>query len=144
MTARSLLGRGYRIDGAPIGAVVSPAKWGPVIVLPDFDFSSNWPDRPESFRDDALLLIDLLAVTHESAVQSSGFTYDGVSQEIERLVGTRSFMREFAGEVREDISKMAVPVKPKMSMEQFLEAAKLFPKLRNGEDRLRLALSRLA
>ena len=53
-------------------------------------------------------------------------------------------MREFAGEVREDISKMAVPVKPKMSMEQFLEAAKLFPKLRNGEDRLRLALSRLA
>ena len=124
--------------------LVSPLKWGPAIVPPDFDFTGNWPARSQSFRDDALLLIDLMAVTHESAVQSTGQTYNGVAQEIERLVGRNPFTREFPGKVREDISKVAVPAKPSMSAEQFSEVAALFPKLRTGDDRLRLALSRLA
>ena len=144
MTARSLLGMGIRIDSAPIGAVVSPAKWGPVIVPAKFDFASNWPDRPESFRDDALLLIDLIAVTHESAVQSAECSYDGVAEEIERLVGMKPFRMELPGGMPEHIYKIAAPTKPKTLAEQFLEAVTLFPKLRNGDDRLRLALSRLA
>ena len=140
---QSLLGMDNRAEGLPIGAIVSPARWGPVIVPEDFDFEAAWPDRPKLFRDDALLFINLLAVTHGLGLQSTGYIYNGVEREIECLVGGSPSFRTSSVWTRSSHSNMVVPAKPVMSMEGFSEAKRLFPKLREAPGRLRLALSRL-
>ena len=81
----SLLAGTNSTGGEPIGAVVSPTKWGPVIVPADYDFEGNWPARSQSFREDALLLIDLMAVTHMSAVRGTGRTYKALSRKLRIL-----------------------------------------------------------
>ena len=140
----SLLVGSNSTGGEPIGAVVSPTKWGPVIVPADYDLEGNWPARSQSFRGDALLLIDLMAVTHMSAARSTGRTFKGVEQEVARLVGMSPFFRVSRGDVRDDLSNVVVPVTPEMSSEKFSEAERLFTKMRSDQGRLRLALSRLA
>ena len=142
--AYSLLGRNNSIGGEPIAAVVSPTKWGPAIVPAEYDLEGSWPTRSPSFRNDALLLIDLMAVTHVSAVISEGVTYQDVEQEIRRLVGRSPFFRVPRGDFRDELPNVAVPVTPEMSTEGFSEAAKLFAEVRNDQGKLRLALSRLA
>lgn len=142
--ARSLVGKHNSIGREPLGAVVVPGKWGPAIVPQDFDFEANWPARNESFRDDALLLIDLMAVTHSSRVRSTGGHTMGVEQEIERLTGTHPFPIRFARILSDDLSNVVPPVTPEMSPRKFSEVASLFEKICNDQSRWRLALSRLA
>ena len=142
MIVSSLLGRSNRIDAAPIGAVVSTVKWGPAIVQQDFDFEANWTAEPDSFRDDALLLIDLIAVSQGSAVRSTGMQYSGVDQQVRRLVGRHPTFRAFPG--MDDISKVSVPTNPELSVEKFSQATRLFAKMRGKEGGLRSALMRLA
>ena len=133
------------VGGEPIGAVVSPTKWRPVFVHADYDIEKRtWPERSPSFRDDALLFIELIAVTHGSPVRSSGFTYDGVEQEVEHLVGRSPSFGFSRGIVRDDRSNVRVSNTPEMSTKAFVEAVRLFAKMRNEKGRLRLALSRLA
>ena len=140
---RPLLGRSNRIDSAPIGAIVAPVKWGPAIVPKDYDFEQGWPDRPSTFRDDALLLIDLLAVTHERPVQSTGRVTNCVEREIERLVGMGGYVRSVPG-LSDDVSSVIVPDKPVLLIDKLAEASDLFAKMRGDGGRLRLALSWLA
>ena len=144
IAVQSLLGMDKRANGLPIAAIVSTARWGPVIVPQDYDFEASWPTRPESFRDDALLFINLLALTHGLGLQSTGYIYNGVEQEIERLVGSSLSFRSSRVWTRDGHSNMTVPTTPAISMEGFTEAQRLFPKMRHAPDRLRLALSRLA
>ena len=56
------------------------AKWGPAFVLVGDDMEHDWPIWPENFRNDALLLVDLLAVTHELQVVSAGWRTSGVER----------------------------------------------------------------
>ena len=76
--AHSLVGESNGFRGMPIGAVVWEVKWGPVFLPAGSDLEADWPELPATFRDDALMLVDLLAVTHESAVISPGWTTQGV------------------------------------------------------------------
>ena len=140
----SLLGMDNRAEGLPIGAVASPARWGPAIVPEDYDFEGVWPDHTRSFREDALLYINLLSLTHGLGLQSTGSIYNGVKREMERLVGTAPSFRSSRILTRGGDSDLVVPATPEMSMEKFSEAKGLFPKMRKAPDRLRLALSRLA
>ena len=81
-----LRGNGVTDDG-PIGAVVSEVKWGPAFVPVESVEENDWLVWPESFRDDALLLVDLLAITHELRVVSAEWRTHGVERQIDRLVG---------------------------------------------------------
>ena len=131
------------VGGEPIGAVVSPTKWRPVFVHAGYDIEKRtWPERSPSFRDDALLFIELIAVTHGSPVRSSGFTYDGVEQEVEHLVGRSPSFGFSRGIVRDDRSNVRVSNTPEMSTKAFVEAVRLFAKMRNEKGRLRLGLRR--
>ena len=144
IAVQSLLGMDNRAHGLPIGAVASPASWGPAIVSEGYDFEVAWPDRLRSFRDDALLFINLLSVTHGLGLQSTESTYNGVEREIERLVGNAPSFRSSRTLTRGDHSNMIVPTTPEISMEKFSEAKHLFPKMCAAPSRLHLALSRLA
>ena len=142
IAVRSLLGESNSFDVLPIGAVVYKMKFGPAVVPVGYDFKGKWQAKPSSFRHDALLLIDLLAMTHETAVLTAGWVYSDVNRQVRRLLGRYSFFRtshEF-----DDILKKGGPTKPKMSLEKLPGAAALFPKIRNDEGNLKLALSRLA
>ncbi len=144
IAVQSLLGMDNRADGLPIGAVACPARWGPAIVPEDYDFEGAWPDRPRSFRDDALLFINLLSVTHGLGLQSTGYIYNGVGREIERLVGNAPSSWSSRMGTRGGNTKMVVPAAPELLMERFSEAKRLFPRMHEAPGRLRLALSRLA
>ena len=141
LAIQSLLGMDNRSDGLPIGVVACPARWGPAIVPGDYDFEGAWPDRPRSFRDDALLFINLLSVTHGLGLQSTGNIYNGVGREIERLVGSSWSSRMGT---RGGHANMVVSAAPELLMERLSEAKRLFPRMHEVPDRLRLALSRLA
>ena len=141
---RSLVGASDDIREKPVGAVVWEAKWGPVFVPADNDMERDWPERPETFRDDALMLLDILAVTHESAVVSPGWTTQGVERQVEHLVGMNSFsFRMFGAQNRIDDFGIGAS-SPSVSMDKLTECAELFSRLSNDDIRLRSALSRLA
>ena len=142
--ARSLLGLSSRINTGPIAAVVAPMKWGPAIVPSDYDFAGNWPSRPRSLGDDALLVIDLMAVAHDTAVQSTGRSSHRVAREVERLVGVDGFFKTLPEGVPDDLSQVRVPVRPAAVPKKLVKVAQLFVRIRNDRARLRLALSRLA
>ena len=132
-------------DDRPISAVVSEVKWGPVFVPIAQDMEHGWPASSETFRDDALLLVDLLALTHELRVVSAGWRTSGVERRIERLVGRApSFdfaYRHVSG--RSDVSLQS-PTTPVVSAERVADCAQLYSKIPKDDVRLRLALSRLA
>ena len=139
-----LRGNGVTDDG-PIGAVVSEVKWGPAFVPIGQDMERGWPAMSETFRDDALLLVDLLALTHELRVVSAGWGTSGVERRIERLVGNApSFdfaYRHVSG--RSDVILQS-PTTPVVSAERVADCAQLYSKMPKDDVRLRLALSRLA
>ena len=141
---RSLVGASDDIREKPVGAVVWEAKWGPVFVPADNDMERDWPERPETFRDDALMLLDILAVTHESAVVSPGWTTQGVERQVEHLVGRNPFSSWMLGaQNRIDDFRIGAS-SPSVSMDKLTECAELFSRLSNDDLRLRSALSRLA
>lgn len=141
---RSLVGEGNDIREKPVGAVVCEAKWGPVFVPADNDLEGDWPERPETFRDDALMLVDILAVTHESTAVSSGLTTRGVEGQVEHLVGRGLFSSwRFGGQNRTEDLRIGTS-SPSVSMDRLPECAELFSKMPKDDLRLRSALSRLA
>ena len=141
---RSLVAEGSDFRQKPIAAVVWEVKWGPVFFPVGFAFENDWPERPETFRDDALMLVDLLAVTHESAVISPGWTTKGVDRRVEHLVGRNPFsFRTFGGQNSIEALKSGA-ASPSVSMEGLAECTELFSRMSNDDPRLRSALSRLA
>ena len=141
---QSLLGRDNKVNGLPIAAIASPAKWGPLFVPESLDFEGNWPGRSESIRDDALLFINLLSMTHGLGLQSTEYIYSGIEQAVESLVGTAPSFGMSQMLAHEHHSNLAVPKKPQMSIAKFAEAKSLFKKVQGAPARQRLALSRLA
>ena len=144
IAVRSLLGNDYRIDDLPIAAIASHANWGPLFVSEKFDFEGDWPDSPKSIRDDALLFINLLSVTHRLGLQGIGYTYNGVSRDIDRLIGSDPSFSPPSMFMHNLNFSLDNPKGPQMSMDKYAGAKKLFPKVREAPERLKLALSRLA
>ena len=142
---RSMLrGNGVTEDG-PIGAVVSEVKWGAPFVPVGYGEENNWPVWADTFRDDALLVVDLLAVTHELRVVSAGRRTSGVERQIERLVGRApSFafaLSDGSGRYEVDLRS---PITPAATADGLADCAQLYAKMPRDDVRLRLALSRLA
>ena len=139
-----LRGNGVTDDG-PIGAVVSEVKWGPAFVPVGRSMEYDWPVSSETFRDDALLLVNLLALTHELRVVSSGWQTSGVERQIERLVGRApSFdfaYRYVSGSYEVNLKS---PTSPAVSTDGLADCAQLYSKMPRDDVGLRLALSRLA
>ena len=96
-----------------------------------------WPDRPRSLRDDALFFINLLSVTHGLGLQSTGYIYDGVEREIERLVGNAPSSWSSRMGTRGGHANMVVPAAPELSMARFSEAKRLFLRMHEAPGRLR-------
>ena len=142
---RSLLGEGTDDGGEPIGAVVSEVKWGPVIVPPGYNMEANWPDWSKTFRDDALLLIDLLAVTHGLPVVSRGRHTSVVERQVEHLVGLAPFFswvfRDAPGANTLNVDPSTTPA---VSEDRLSECAQLLSEMPKEDFILRSALSRLA
>ena len=141
----SLLRENGVTDDGPIGAVVSRVKWGPVFVPVGHSMEHDWPVSSETFRDDALLLVDLLALTHEVRVVSAGWQTNGVERQIERLVGRApSFdfaYRYVSGGYEVNLKS---PTTPAAFADGLADCAQLYSKMPRDDVRLRLALSRLA
>ena len=142
---RSLVGAGTDVGHGPIGAVVSEMKWGPAFVPAGGELEGEWPERPETFREDALVLVDLLAVTHGLPVVSTGRHTSSIEQQIEHLVGRTPFhprwLRDIAGARTLDLNPSTTP---DVSGERLSECQQLVSQMEKGDVRLRLALSRLA
>ena len=142
---RSFLGMGTDAGRGPIGAVVSEVNWGPAFVPTGSDMEAEWPKRSETFRDDALLLIDLLAVTHGLPVESTGRHTTDVEQHVKHLVGqvpyTPRWIRDISGANTLNFDPSTTPA---VSEDRLLECQQLLSRLRNDQGRMRLALSRLA
>ena len=143
--ARSLVAEGGDFRQKPIAAVVWEAKWGPVFFPVGYNIENEgWIERPVTFRDDGLMLVDLLAVTHESAVVSPGWTTSGVDRQVEHLVGRSPFsFRMFGGQNRTDGFE-SVPSSPSACANSLTECTALISRLSKDDVRLRSALSRLA
>ena len=139
-----LRGNGVTDDG-PIGAVVSEVKWGPAFVPVGHSMEYDWPVSSETFRDDALLLVDLLALTHELRVVSAGWQTSGVEHWIERLVG-RAPSFDFANRYVSGSYEVSLksPSTPAVSADGVADSAQFYSKMPKDDVRLRLALSRLA
>ena len=141
---RSMVGEIDDLRKTPIGAVVWEANWGPVFFPVGYDIENKeWFERPETFRDDALLLVDLLAVTHEVAVVSPGWTTSGVDRQVQHLVGRGPFSFRMFGENRAN-SFESVPSSPSVSTNSLTECTALISRMPNDDVRFRSALSRMA
>ena len=141
----SLLGVGTDAGHEPIGAVVSEVKWGPAIVPEGYDMEAEWPQRSDTIRDDALLLVDLLAVTHKVPVVSIGVHTKSVEQQVEHLVGrVPHFSRMLRGISGTRTLNLSPSTSPAVSADKLSECAHLLSKLPEGDVILRSAISRLA
>ena len=142
---RILLGGNGGGDPEPIGAVVFEAKWGPAFVPIGRSMEEDWPAMSETFRDDARLLVELLALTHELGVVSTELTTSGVERQIEYLVGRApifmSALRDVSGH---DGLNVKPPTTPSVSEDSLSECAQLYSEMAKDDVKLRLALSRLA
>lgn len=133
------------INREPIGAVVYEVKWGPVFVPAEYDMEGlNWPETSRTFRDDALLLLDVLAVVHGLPVSSSRTYTSVVERQIEHLVGlgrrSSRFVRDALGVNTMRVEPITTPA---VSEEKLSDCDRLVLSCRD-DVQLRLALSRLA
>ena len=147
---RSMLEVGdIEINQEPIGAVVFERKWGPLIVPADFDMDSmDWPEQSRTFRDDALLLLDVLAVSHGLPVNGSRTHTQVVEREIEHLMGQGSFVSQSLSRSLRDVigvnsTKIEPIATPAVLEEKLSDCERLLLGCRN-DVQLRLAVSRLA
>ena len=129
----------------PIAAVILETKWGPLIVQAGFDMEGmGWPETPWTFRDDALLVLSALAVSHGMPVVGARTHTTAVEHQIEHLMGREILISRFDRDVN-GVSTMRIePVAtPAISKEKLAECEQLLLGCRD-DVRLRLALSRLA
>ena len=142
---RSFLGEGTNAGREPIGAVVSEVKWGPAIVPAGHDMEAEWPDTSKTFRDDALLLVDLLAVTHVLPVVSTGMHTWVVERQVEHLAGLVPFFSLMFRDVPgADTLNVDLSTTPAVSEDRLSECAQLLSEIPKDDVILRSALSRLA
>lgn len=129
----------------PVGAVVYEHRWGPLFFPPSFDTGVEWVKEIKSFREDARLLIDLLAATHKVPVMHSGWQSLHPEEGVEALLGsTTSFGRESNRLWEKFSSDEWVAESPAISEDAIARCGQLYPLILGGDVRLRLALSRLA
>ena len=133
------------INREPIGAVVLKRKWGPVFVPAGYDMDGvDWPERSWTFRDDALLLLDVLAVVHGFPVSSSRTHTSVVERQIEHLVGLQP---RFSRHVRDILGVNTTRIEPistpAVSEAKLSDCEQLLFSCRDNVQ-MRLALSRLA
>ena len=137
------------INREPIGAVVFERKWGPVFVPAGFDMEGmDWPEQFQTFRDDALLLLDILAVSHGLPVSSSKTHTQVVEREIEHLTGRGPFIFQSLSRSLRDVigvntMKIEPITTPTVSTEQLSDCEQLLLSCMD-DVQLRLAVSRLA
>ena len=142
---RSLLRGGTDVDRGPIGAVVYEMKWGPAFVPSRHVTEAEWSSRPEAFREEALLLVDLLAVTHELPVVSSGRHTIAVERQIDHLMGRERYVARWMREIADSETPQLTPTTtPSVLEEQLLLCGRLFSNILGGKVQPRLAVSRLA
>lgn len=135
----------FEIGRGPIGAVVFEANWGPLVIPAGCDMSGmEWPESHLNFREDAILLLGALAVTHRLPVRSSRTHTIAVERQIERLVGqTRRPSRFFRNIAGANTLKLDPCTTPAVLEDKLSECEQLV--LGCGDNvRLRVALSRLA
>ena len=133
------------IGREPIGAVVFEARWGPLVVPAGYDMGGmEWPESPPDFQDDAILLLDALAVTHRLPVRSSTMHTTAVERQLEHLLGhTRRDPRFFRNIAGANTLKLDPSTTPIVLEDKLPECEQLV--LGCGDNgQLRLALSRLA
>ena len=123
----------------PVGALVHPVRWGPTIVPEEYDFEGRAHDTRASFRADALLLVDLLAITHGTPVRGAEYTMRGDDEQLARLLGLRpSWWSEI---------KSGRAGSPTASPEATREVKELFEAIEThegGPKLLRVAISRMS
>ena len=143
---RSLLRTGTHTEREPVGAVVSEVKWGPAFAPVGYDMEeAEWPERSRTFRDDALLLVNLLAVTHRLPVVSTGGHTSSIERQVEHLVGLDPYSPRWLRDVPTlDTSKIVPSNTPTISVDSLSECAHLYSRMPKDDILLRLALSRLA
>ena len=133
------------INREPIGAVVFERRWGPVFVPAGYDMDGVvWPERSGTFRDDALLLLDVLAVVHGFPVSNSRTHTSVVERQIEHLVGLQP---RFSRHVRDILGVNTTRIEPistpAVSEAKLSDCEQLLFSCRDNVQ-MRLALSRLA
>ena len=133
------------INREPIGAVVFERKWGPVFVPAGYDMDGvDWPERSRTFRHDALLLLDALAVSHGVPVVGTRTQTTVVERQIEHLMGrdplVSRILRDVVGANTMRIEPIATPG---VSEEKLADCERLLLSCRD-DVQSRLALSRLA
>ena len=125
----------------PVGALVHLVRWGPAIVAADYDFDGRAHDTLASSHDDALLLVDLLAITHGTAVQGAKYTLRGDDEQLVRLPGLRP---QWWSEMEPG---RPLADHPTVSPDATREATDLFDAIENhegGPKLLRVAISRMS
>ena len=133
------------INRDPIGAVIYEAKWGPLFVPAGYDMDGlDWPESLGAFRDDALLMLDVLAVVHQRPVSSSRTHTTVVEHQIEHLVGHRpSFSRVVRDIMGVNTMRIDPVATPTIADGKLAECEQLFLSCKH-DFQLRLALARLA
>ena len=141
----SLLGKGTDAGQAPIGAVVSEVRWGPAIVPAGRDFEEDWPAQSETFREDALQLVELMAVAHELPVDSMGWYTIAVERRVEYLLGRIPYIfRVFSDASSSNTTNVIPSTTPVVSADRLSECVQLLSKIPQNDVVLRAALSRIA
>lgn len=145
-TIRSMLAGGDReINREPISAVVFERNWGPLFFPAGYDMEGiGWPERPRSFRDDALLLVNALAVSNGVAVVGTRTQTTVVERQIEHLVGHGLRSSQLVGDILGVNTMKIDPITtPSISNEKVLESKQMFLCCKDNVQ-MRLPLSRLA
>lgn len=143
---RSMLKTGDRdTNREPIAAVVFERRWGPLIVPAGFEMEGlDWPEKRLTFRDDALVLLSALAVSHGVPVAAAGTRTTVVERRIEHLMGRDSLISRFSSDVMGVNTMRVEPIAtPAVSEETLSDCERLLLGC-SVDVRLRIALFRLA
>ena len=144
-SVHSWLREGANAGGVPIGAVVSEVKWGPAIVPVGHDMEKDWPAQSETFREDALQLVEFMAVTHELPVDSMGWHAIAVERPVEHLLGRVPYIFRVLHDTSSSNTTNVIPsTTPAVSEDRLSECAQLLSSMREDDVLLRSALSRIA
>ena len=125
----------------PVGALALPVQWGPAIVPVDYQADWDASATRASFRDDAELLVDLLAITHGTAVRSALYGSHADDEQLDRLLGYGSLWPN------DPESALQLADRPAALQEAMDDAAEFFDAIghyKGNHDLLRLAISRMA
>ena len=128
----------------PLGVVLKPFQWKPLILPLNADLEDNTP-WDEEFSDNAEIIVDLLAIAHSAPVTTIMFLGSRVDQRIWNILGVPNpggSLRQHAG-----LSIMDYVVNTPLSMGKFSEVRNAFSQLKrqnNDLKRYKSIISRLS